>query len=139
MNGIPTTSTTLLRDVGSSANNARWGEFVERYHGMMVAYLKANFPSLEAEDIVQETLMALSVIMPNYRYDPEAKGYFHNYLTGILRNKARRGESYINFVNLKPPSDKTIYNVAGDMSDVIVGFGGPLSYREARENEFRVP
>lgn len=90
MNGVPTTSTTLLRDIGSSANNARWGEFVERYHGMMVAYLKANFPSLEAEDIVQETLMALSVIMPNYRYDPEAKGYFHNYLTGILRNKARR-------------------------------------------------
>ena len=90
MNGVPTTSTTLLRDIGSSADNARWGEFVERYHGMMVAYLKANFPSLEAEDIVQETLMALSGILPNYQYDPEAKGYFHNYLTGILRNKARR-------------------------------------------------
>lgn len=87
---VPTTSTTLLRDIGSSADNARWGEFVDRYHGMMVAYLKANFPSLEAEDIVQETLMTLSGILPNYRYDPEAKGYFHNYLTGILRNKARR-------------------------------------------------
>lgn len=90
MNGVPTTSTTLLRDIGSNANNARWGEFVERYHGMMVAYLKTNFPSLEAEDIVQETLMTLSGIMPNYRYDPETNGYFHNYLTGILRNKARR-------------------------------------------------
>ena len=87
---VPTTSTTLLRDIGSSADNARWGEFVDRYHGMMVAYLKANFPSLEAEDIVQETLMTLSGILPNYQYDPEAKGYFHNYLTGILRNKARR-------------------------------------------------
>ena len=87
---VPTTSTTLLRDIGSSADNARWGEFVERYQGMMAAYLKANFPSLEAEDIVQETLMALSGILPNYQYDPEAKGYFHNYLTGILRNKARR-------------------------------------------------
>ena len=87
---VPTTSTTLLRDIGSSADNARWGEFVDRYHGMMAAYLKANFPSLEAEDIVQETLMTLSGILPNYQYDPEAKGYFHNYLTGILRNKARR-------------------------------------------------
>ena len=86
---VPTTSTTLLRDIGSSADNARWGEFVERYQGMMAAYLKANFPSLEAEDIVQETLMTLSGILPNYQYDPEAKGYFHNYLTGILRNKAR--------------------------------------------------
>lgn len=90
MNGVPTTSTTLLRDIGSNADNARWGEFVERYQGMMAAYLKANFPSLEAEDIVQETLMTLSGILPNYQYDPEAKGYFHNYLTGILRNKARR-------------------------------------------------
>ena len=86
---VPTTSTTLLRDIGSSADNARWGEFVERYQGMMAAYLKANFPSLEAEDIVQETLMTLSGILPNYQYDPEAKGYFHNYLTGILRNNAR--------------------------------------------------
>ena len=90
MNGVPTTSTTLLRDVASSANNARWGEFVERYHGMMIAYLRANFPALDADDIVQETLMALSRIMPNYRYDPEATGHFHNYLTGILRNKAFR-------------------------------------------------
>ena len=30
---VPTTSTTLLRDIGSSADNARWGEFVERYQG----------------------------------------------------------------------------------------------------------
>ena len=90
MNGVPTTSTTLLRDIASSANNARWGEFVERYHGMMIAYLRANFPALDADDIVQETLMALSQIMPNYRYHPAATGHFHNYLTGILRNKALR-------------------------------------------------
>ena len=90
MNGVPATSTTLLRDIGSNANNARWCEFVERYRGMMIAYLRSNFPMLEAEDIVQETLMALSRIMPNYRYDPEATGHFHNYLTGILRNKALR-------------------------------------------------
>ena len=57
---------------------------------MMIAYLRANFPALYADDIVQETLMALSRIMPNYRYDPEATGHFHNYLTGILRNKAFR-------------------------------------------------
>lgn len=90
MNGVPTTSATLLRDIGSSASNSRWGEFVERYRGMMVAYLKANFPTLDADDIVQETLVALSRIMPNYHYDPGTTGHFHNYLTGILRNKALR-------------------------------------------------
>ena len=90
MNGVPTTSTTLLRDIGSDVKNARWGEFVERYRGMMTGYLKSNFPVLDADDIVQETLVALSRILPNYRYDPAVTGHFHNYLTGILHNKACR-------------------------------------------------
>ncbi len=48
------------------------------------------------------------------------------------------GESYVNFVNLGQPSDQTVCNlVATDLSDVIVRFGGPLSYGEAREEEFR--
>ena len=90
MNGVPTTSTTLLRDIGSDVKNARWGEFVERYRGMMTGYLKTYFPVLEADDVVQETLVALSQVLPNYRYDPTVTGHFHNYLTGILRNKACR-------------------------------------------------
>ena len=51
---IPTTSTTLLRD------------------------------------IIQETLVAPCRALPSYRYAPDEKGHFHNYLTGILRNKALR-------------------------------------------------
>lgn len=86
----PTTSTTLLRDIASDVKNARWGEFVERYRGMMTAYLTSRFPVLEADDIVQETLMALSQVLPNYRYNPAVTGHFRNYLTGILRNKALR-------------------------------------------------
>ena len=56
MNGIPATSTTLLKDIGSSVTNARWGEFVSRYRPMMLAYLKAHFPAIDADDVVQETL-----------------------------------------------------------------------------------
>ena len=88
MNGVPETSTTLLRDIASDAGNARWGEFVARYRPMMIAYLKANFPAMEADDIVQETLVALVAVLPHYRYAPDETGHFHNYLTGILRNKA---------------------------------------------------
>ena len=84
----PDTSTTLLRDVASSADNARWGEFVSRYRGMMFAYLKSRFPALDADDIVQETLIALAAALPRYRYEPSETGRFRNYLTGILRNKA---------------------------------------------------
>lgn len=52
--------------------------------------MRERFPSLDADDVIQETLMALSRIMPNYRYYPDETGHFHNYLTGILRNKALR-------------------------------------------------
>lgn len=87
-NSPPETSTTLLRDIASGTGNARWGEFVSRYRPMMFAYLKTHFPAIEAEDMVQETLFALSSILPRYRYAPDETGHFRNYLTGILRNKA---------------------------------------------------
>ena len=87
---IPTTSTTLLRDIAQDAQHVRWGEFVARYRPMMDAFMRERFPSLEADDIIQETLVALCRVLPSYRYAPDEKGHFHNYLTGILRNKALR-------------------------------------------------
>ena len=62
--------------------------FYSRYQPMMQAYLRERFPSLDAEDVVQETFAALAKILPDYKYDPEKKGAFHNFLTGVLRNKA---------------------------------------------------
>ena len=87
---IPTTSTTLLRDVASDSQHARWTEFATRYRPMMEAYLRERFPSVDADDVIQETLIAVWAALPSYRYAPEEKGYFHNFLTGILRNKALR-------------------------------------------------
>ncbi len=89
MANVPETSTTLLRNV-RDAEHPRWPEFVAKYRPMMGAYLKARFPTLEADDIIQETFAALCAILPSYIYDPDEKGHFRNYLTGILRNKARR-------------------------------------------------
>ena len=90
MANIPTTSTTLLRDLANDAQHVRWGEFVTRYRPMMEAFMRERFPSLDADDVIQETLIAVCAALPSYRYAPEEKGYFHNYLTGILRNKALR-------------------------------------------------
>jgi len=84
---IPETSTTLLRDI-SDAANARWPEFVARYRPMMISYLKSHFPAVDADDMVQETLIALSKVLPRYRYAPDETGRFRNYLTGILRIRA---------------------------------------------------
>ena len=87
---IPTTSTTLLRDVAASAENARWSELIAIYRPMLVAFLRERFSFAEADcdDLLQETFASLARIIPNYRYDPKHAGRFHNYLTGILRNKA---------------------------------------------------
>ena len=49
-----------------------------------------RFPSVEADEAIAETLIALIDVFGNYRYDPEETGRFHNYLTGILRHKALR-------------------------------------------------
>ena len=90
MSGIPTTSTTLLRDLGHDSQHARWSEFVARYRPMMEAFMRERFPTLEADDVIQETLVALCGILPGYVYDPDSKGHFRSYLTGVLRNKALR-------------------------------------------------
>lgn len=90
MASIPATSTTLLRDLANDSQHARWAEFVTRYRPMMEAFMREHFPSLDADDVIQETLIAVCTALPSYRYVPEEKGYFHNYLTGILRNKALR-------------------------------------------------
>ncbi len=90
MADIPTTSTRLLRDIAADRDSLRWNDFFRRYRPMMHSYLAQRFPTLsaEADDLVQETLLALMRALPDYRYDPEELGSFHNYLTGILRNQA---------------------------------------------------
>ena len=87
---VPSTSTTLLRQLAADSQHVRWSEFVSRYQPMMMEYLRVHFPGLEAEDIVSETLIALVDVLKNYRYAPDEAGNFHNYLTGILKHKALR-------------------------------------------------
>ena len=87
---VPSTSTTLLREISQNPQHVRWDEFVVRYRPMMEAFLRERFPSVEADDIIQETFIVLCRVLPSYRYMPDEKGHFRNYLTGILRNKALR-------------------------------------------------
>ena len=87
---IPTTSTTLLRDLAQDSQHARWGEFAQRYRPMMEAFMRERFPTVDVDDAVQEALIALIKVFPVYKYSPEETGAFHNYLTGILRRRALR-------------------------------------------------
>ena len=69
--------------------------FHARYQPMMQAYLRRNFPSLDADDIIQETFISLVKLLPDYKYDPKENGHFHNYLTGILRRRALKAKERV--------------------------------------------
>ena len=85
---IPTTSITLLKDLASGAANARWAEFYRAYEEPMRGFLHAKFPSVEPDDAIQETMVALAQALPDYHYTPDEHRHFRNYLTGILKHKA---------------------------------------------------
>lgn len=84
----PNTSVTLLRHLASDTSDAHWTDFVARYDGLMRGFLRANYPTADEDDVLQETLLALTKALPNYRYTPDRNGYFHDYLIGIVKHKA---------------------------------------------------
>ena len=88
MQDAPDTSTTLLRDLAADSQHARWTEFYNRYRPLMQEYMGRRFPNLSADETIQETLIALTKVLPDYRYVPDEKGAFHNFLIGILKRKA---------------------------------------------------
>lgn len=85
---IPLTSVSLIRTLAEDPQSARWAELYRLYEEPMRGFLHQRFPSLEPEDLIQETMAALAARLPDYRYTPDEKGHFRNYLMGILKHKA---------------------------------------------------
>ena len=85
---VPVTSISLLKVLGEDATSPRWTEFANKYASTMEGFLFKCFPSVDAEEVINETLIALVKELPLYEYDPDAKGHFRNYLIGIVRFKA---------------------------------------------------
>ena len=82
---FPITSRKLLAAIGRGSGATRWTEFFHKYTPGLRDYATRHFPSLEADDLIQDTFLVLVKRLKTYQYDPKAKGAFHNYLTGILR------------------------------------------------------
>ena len=85
---IPTTSITLLKDLARGAAGARWTEFYRVYEEPMRGFMRTKFPSVEPDDAIQETMVALAQALPDYHCTPDEKRHFRNYLMGILKHKA---------------------------------------------------
>ena len=84
----PKTSISLLATISRNADSVRWTEFFRKYERPMRDFLRARYPTVEADDAIQETLVALMKALPDYRYTPDVNGHFRNYLLGILAHKA---------------------------------------------------
>ena len=97
MASIPPTSVTLLKDLSGDATSVRWTEFYNKYAGPMRAFLRTHYPTVEADDVIQEVLIALMKCLPHYQYVPDEHVYFHNYLMGIVKHKAEDALRHMKF------------------------------------------
>ena len=84
----PKTSITLLKAIANNAESVRWAEFCRAYDAPMRAFLAARYPSVDPDDAIQDTLITLLRVLPEYTYLPDEKGHFRNYLLGILKYRA---------------------------------------------------
>lgn len=83
---LPTRRSLLsrLRDLGDSDS---WRTFFETYWRLLYNVArKAGLNDTEAQDVVQETVIAVARKMPEFRYDP-AKGSFKQWLLLITRRR----------------------------------------------------
>ena len=85
---VPVTSVSLLKVLGEDSQSPRWTEFANKYAATIDGFLFKYFPSVDAEEVVNETLIALVEKLPVYTYDPDERGHFRNFLIGIVRYKA---------------------------------------------------
>jgi RNA polymerase sigma-70 factor (ECF subfamily) len=81
--GQTTTHATLLARLSRGDDADAWREFNDRYGDLIRAFARRRgLQPSDADDLVQEVLLALNSSMPGFRYDP-ARGRFRGYLKTI--------------------------------------------------------
>ena len=81
---IPTRATLIerLKDLGDQAS---WVDFFETYWGLIYGVaVKGGLSPVEAEDVVQDTMIAVAKNLPEFKYDP-SKGSFKGWLLNMTR------------------------------------------------------
>lgn len=94
---IPTRA-TLLQRLKDWQDQSSWEEFFNTYWKLIYGVaIKGGLTKQEAEDVVQETMMAVAKHMPGFKYDP-AMGSFKGWLMNLTRwritDQVRKRESH---------------------------------------------
>ncbi len=102
------THITLLRALGAEKPGDAWPEFVQRYGGLIRGVaLRRGLSPTEADDILQDVLLALTDSMKRFEYDP-ARGSFRGYLKTITLRAV-----YARFRQKRPVSTQTVVEEPG--------------------------
>jgi RNA polymerase sigma factor (sigma-70 family) len=79
------TRASLLGRVRDPHDRPGWDEFYARYRSLILRLARrAGLTESEAEDALQDTMVAVAKQMPAFQYDP-AKGSFKGWLTRIVQ------------------------------------------------------
>jgi RNA polymerase sigma-70 factor (ECF subfamily) len=81
------TRSSLLRRLRNHGDEVSWQTFFDAYWRLIYNVARKNgLAEADAEDMVQETVIAVARKMPEFRYDP-AKGSFKHWLLLITRRR----------------------------------------------------
>jgi RNA polymerase sigma factor (sigma-70 family) len=83
------TSASLLLRIRNPEDNGAWQDFARVYSTLIREYcLHRKLQTSDADDIVQDVLLAVSSAIRTFEYDP-AKGRFRSWLGTIVANRIR--------------------------------------------------
>jgi RNA polymerase sigma factor (sigma-70 family) len=81
------TRQSLLSRLKAWDDHESWRDFFDTYWRLIYGLaIKSGLTNAEAEDVVQETLLAVAKEMPDFKYDP-ARGSFKGWLLEITRRR----------------------------------------------------
>lgn len=111
------TNETLLVRVKSMHAHEAWQEFYRSYWSAIIRYArKLGLSEHQAEEVLQETMVALMRQLPNFDYD-RRKGRFRNYLLTIVHRKSlaairrAKGVPDVSLDSEDPWGGKTLHEV----------------------------
>ena len=122
-----TTKESLLGRLRVENAHEAWKEFFEAYWGAILRYArKLGLNDDQAKEVLQETMVALMRILPEFTYDRN-KGRFRNFLLTIVHRKSLS-------VLRRMSRQRTVVCddlITGDLTESLVG--RDRAEREARE------
>ena len=85
--GLFATRQSLLLRLKDQEDQEGWQEFFDSYWRLIYSFcLKAGLSEIEAEEVVQETMISVAKQMPQFRYD-RSKGGFKAWLLTLVQRR----------------------------------------------------